>query len=744
MKTLIIDNYDSFTFNLYQMIAEVNGEPPTVVHNDLDWEALDTLVFDNVVISPGPGRPERNDDFGICRRAIEEMQVPLLGVCLGHQGLGHVYGAKVVLAPEPIHGRTSAVHHDGSALFAGIPQGTEVVRYHSLMLAAGLPEHLEELAWTPDGIIMAIRHRTRPLWGVQFHPESIGTEHGARLLTNFRDMTHAYHRQHRHGAHTLPAVAGRAAGLSPESSQVLSPESSPALSPENSPALSPEISIVPRRPGARRQARDAPPAAYQLHVCALDAYPDPEQVFVDLFDSKANAFWLDSSLPSPVSRFHMMGDAGGPLSEVVRYDVRHRKLTIKTATSRESRDESIFSYLSREIAKRAIAPDPALPFDFSCGYVGYFGYELKAECGGDDVHAAATPDACFVFADRVLVFDSIERKLYLLCLTETGGGAGAQRWFDEMKARLADLQPLPPIRCLPPETSLDFHLAHDRTRYIDDIAACLEQIRLGESYEVCLTNRLFAEFDLRPLDYHRVLRRSNPAPYAAFLSFGDFSVACSSPERFLRVDRERWVESKPIKGTLPRGRTPDEDEALRERLRASEKDRSENLMIVDLVRNDLGIVCEIGSVHVPKYMDVESYATVHQLVSTIRGRLREDMTTVDCVHAAFPGGSMTGAPKIRTMQIIDALEPGARGVYSGSIGWLGANGAADLNIVIRTAVFRPEGLSIGVGGAIVALSDTQAEFEEILLKGRALMRAALEMRELQETSLVPEPMEADG
>jgi anthranilate/para-aminobenzoate synthase component I len=207
-----------------------------------------------------------------------------------------------------------------------------------------------------------------------------------------------------------------------------------------------------------------------------------------------------------------------------------------------------------------------------------------------------------------------------------------------------------------------------------------------------------------------------------------FALSCSSPERFLRtrVDDEGvvWAESKPIKGTAARCVGDAAEDAARARaLAASEKDRAENLMIVDLVRNDLGRVCATGTVAVPALMAIESYATVHQMVSTVRGALRPGASAIDAVRAAFPGGSMTGAPKVRTMEIIARLEGGARSVYAGALGFLSANGRADLNIVIRTAVVTPKGVCMGSGGAVVALSDPEAEYEEMLLKVRPLMRA---------------------
>jgi len=193
VKTLIIDNYDSFTFNLYQMIGEVNGEEPIVVHNDqVAWSDMQNLGFDNLVISPGPGRPENERDFGVCKRVLLEANMPVLGVCLGHQGLGYVYGGTVTHAPEVMHGRLSTLYHNDSILFKNIPQGFNVVRYHSLIVLDALPDCLEKIAWTDDGIIMGLCHRTLLRWGVQFHPESICTDYGLQLLRNFRDITYHF------------------------------------------------------------------------------------------------------------------------------------------------------------------------------------------------------------------------------------------------------------------------------------------------------------------------------------------------------------------------------------------------------------------------------------------------------------------------------------------------------------------------------------------------------------------------
>jgi para-aminobenzoate synthetase len=251
----------------------------------------------------------------------------------------------------------------------------------------------------------------------------------------------------------------------------------------------------------------------------------------------------------------------------------------------------------------------------------------------------------------------------------------------------------------------------------------LDEITQGETYEVCMTNMVEVHQSVNAMQTYVNLRLISPVPYGAFMQFPDLAILSASPERFMTISKDGDVESRPIKGTRPRGETPELDEDLRQDLATNEKDLSENLMIVDLLRNDLNRVCEIGSVRVPSLFAVVTYPLVHQLVSTVQGKLRPGVSGVKAVQSAFPGGSMTGAPKIRTMQIIDRLEKGPRGVYSGAMGWIGLSGAVDLSIVIRTIVVTGDVASFGIGGAIVALSDPEEEFVETLVKSRAMLSA---------------------
>ncbi len=257
--------------------------------------------------------------------------------------------------------------------------------------------------------------------------------------------------------------------------------------------------------------------------------------------------------------------------------------------------------------------------------------------------------------------------------------------------------------------------------YAEAFDGVQEQLRAGNSYEVNLTYREEAGAIGDPLAAYLRLRASNPAPYAGLLSHRGTHLLSSSPERYATVDRHGWLETKPIKGTTPRGATPEHDERLRRELATDPRFRSENLMIVDLLRNDLSMVCEVGTVSVPSLMAVESYPGVHQLVSTVRGRLRAEISTLGALRALFPAGSMTGAPKLRTMQIIDELERSPRGLYAGAFGWICADGRADLGVVIRSLFAGPGGpWWLGTGGGITVRSDVHDEWAETLWKTQRL------------------------
>lgn len=683
MRTVLIDNYDSYSYNLFQLMAATFGEEPLVLSNDApDWADLSLSEIHAVVISPGPGSPEVPSDRGVALEHVTAADIPVLGVCFGYQALGWLCGAEVVAAPRARHGHVEAIRHSGTDLFRGIPQDFAAVRYHSLCLPDPLPGDLEATAWATDDVIMGVRHRTRPWWGVQFHPESVATEHGAAIMANFAELARRHH----------------TGNLQPGS-------------------------------GCARAART-------LRRKVLDFTVPTEVLFDEMFAERQFAFWLDSSkVEHGLSRYSFLGDCGGPLGEVLKARVGTGVVEVSSgddgASPPRSASGTIFDVLDQRLRDGGLPWDPGLPFDLASGYVGYFGYELKAECGSPNRHVSDQPDALWMLATRMLAVDHETGRTWVLALADPADDesvATAQGWVDETSHVVTALRGRPA-----PRDPSDGHgqidieplLDRSRERYLADIDECLRQLHAGESYEICLTDMLEAPFEGVPLEAYRRLRRRSPAPYAAYLRFGGLHVLCSSPERYLKIDPQGVVESKPIKGTAPRDSDPEIDNALRVDLARSMKTRAENLMIVDLLRNDLGQICEVGSVRVPGFMDVESYATVHQLVSTVRGRLKNGLTPVDAVKASFPGGSMTGAPKLRTMQIIQSLEDRARGVYSGTLGFLGLQGAADLNIVIRTGVIDSGRVTIGAGGAIVLDSDPEGEYEEMALKAAAVVRAVM-------------------
>jgi para-aminobenzoate synthetase len=723
VSTLLVDNYDSYTYNVFHLLASVSGEEPIVVHNDMvTWRALSRWDFDAIVLSPGPGHPGRWHDFGVCADILRSSEIPVLGICLGHQGLGRVLSGMVGSAPCAMHGRLSQVHHLGSGLFEGLPQEFSVVRYHSLAVTGPIGPEGRVTAWTDDGVVMGIEHRSRPLWGVQFHPESVATEYGRAVVENFYALAGA-HRP----ARAFPTIR------SPTAPRARSPRPRP-----------------PRVEGAGEAPR--------LKVRTIAGAAPTEPLFEALFGDCAHAFWLDSAdAPSRLAQCSYLGTSAGPDRCVLEYDVHEGRVTRHDAAGVSIEETSIFDVLDRELAARAIATPEGPARGLLSGFVGYLGYECKADCGSPNAHRSDVPDAVMMLATRVVAVDHVQGLTHLIALCHEGEGEGYS-WLNEAEAAVRETLAAPghsdvgvgavgnfgaglgaasgkgaasKPRDIAAEATLpdsvSFRCGRGREQYLADIRRCQTELAAGESYEVCLTDQISTDASPPPFELYRTLRRANPAPFAAYLRLGgELAVLSSSPERFLSVDRDRVVQARPIKGTARRAQDPDQDAALREELQCDEKTFAEHLMIVDLLRNDLGRVCALDSVSVPELMIVESYPTVHQLISTVTGALEPARTPVECVRACFPGGSMTGAPKLRTMGIIDDIERTARGVYSGAIGYFGLDGVVDLSIVIRTIVMRAGGTgktTIGAGGAIVMQSDPAEEFDEILLKARAPMTA---------------------
>ena len=835
------------------------------------------------------------DSITISKAIAKNPDVPILGVCLGHQALGYYYNASVTLAPcGPIHGLISKVRHkcekyDESSitndtgektrlprfdLFQDIPQDFDVVRYHSLVVEFPEDENelksleIEPIAWcTNDNassssndeciqfeselkskspICMGLRHKHNPHYGVQFHPESVGTgEMGYKIFRNFCQFCLDYH---------LSSVG-----------------------------LSGKNHLIPDRIDHSKDSRNAGSNIEQrkkgnqfkvfIHKINndLDNLPSPETVFQKLYASNDSSFWLDSSTgrrnadfdsalfgggkkqdECPIvsnSRFSIMGGDDGPLCKKIEYwgfdhpmDKRGVFVYEKDRDETKSNqvDSDLISYMNKELEKSGIDQNitlvdfkadgtvhlescdtSSIPFEFTGGYVGFLGYEMRfdtersrrTEVAGEANEMAKSnpnvPTAAFLFADRSLLYDHWRGEWYAIGVANTNQysiesecddcvcAEEVMRWLKDISHKLQSMVKQERLTtenrhvesAVQQDSLVEFKLDRCKEQYVKDIARCHDEIKNGESYELCLTNQFkttlhFADDKRRsrtPFGLYQILRRRNPSPFAAFMNLNGsedneakVSICCSSPERFLSVTKGRnaspslqqshgWefappfvsknhdntaflVESKPIKGTSKRVINDNyesvtesirvQDLQLADELQSSVKNRAENLMIVDLLRNDLSRVCEPGSVHVPKLMAIESFKTVHQMVSTIRGKLNKEKSPIDVLSACFPGGSMTGAPKLRSVDILHQMEGRARGPYSGSLGYISLNGSMDMNIIIRTAILTPGtyepdksfswDVEIGAGGAITALSESEDEFDEMHLKAKAIKDAIIQ------------------
>ena len=468
----------------------------------------------------------------------------------------------------------------------------------------------------------------------------------------------------------------------------------------------------------------------------MERYPLIEEIHAplaapeifELFHHEPNSFSLDSGMdPQRLGRYSFMGT-----DPFLVMRSRGNQVTLIRQGKKENKEGNPFDFLGKLLETYRL-DSPTSPIPFWGGAVGYLSYDLchfierLPTTAIDDLRL---PESYFGFYDTVVAFDNLENKAYIAStgfpeLDENKRLKRARLRLEEMKSRLSS----PSLHT--PEA--DSENANKTTEavlkanftpedYMEAVNRVREYIAAGDVFQVNLSQRFETDLTVTPYELYRRLRQINPAPFASYLNFDDVTIISASPERFLRVDGD-WVETRPIKGTRPRGKSEVEDAMLAQELLNSVKDRAENVMIVDLERNDLGRVCQYGTVKVTELAILETFPTVFHLTSTVIGKLRPDKNRIDLLKASFPGGSITGAPKVRAMEIIDELEPTRRSIYTGAIGYLGFGRNLDLNIVIRTFIIKGKKAYFQVGGGIIYDSDAGAEYQETLDKAKALIQA---------------------
>ena len=448
----------------------------------------------------------------------------------------------------------------------------------------------------------------------------------------------------------------------------------------------------------------------QRKIKKLDIYTPAAELF-RIYQKEEECVFLDSSLVNHLGKYSIIGRC--PYLKLVKDG------EIFTINGLEEKEQTFESYMKTYLAEHVDKNDSELPI--ISGAIGYFSYDYGRERQGivsGEEEIVHIPEAAVTFYDFFIIEDCQKKEIWLIADGITGD---AEQMLEEAEQRCEKI-----VQQGEERTKARAEIAvfpnFEKEEYKQAVADMIQYIIEGDIYIANMTQQLTIESKKKPLDVFYDLRRANPSPFGGYLDYGKYQIICASPERFLQM-KKGTVHTRPIKGTRKRGETPEEDRMMREELQNSEKDKSELLMIVDLERNDLNRVCVPGSVKVTELFTVEEYATVFHLVSDIEGTLQEGKNIMDLLEAAFPGGSITGAPKYRAMEIIDELEHGKRNLYTGSIGYLTLDGDCDFNIVIRTALHKDGRYHLGVGGGITAESDLEFEYEETLQKAKAILEA---------------------
>lgn len=429
----------------------------------------------------------------------------------------------------------------------------------------------------------------------------------------------------------------------------------------------------------------------------------------DIFYDEKDAVFLDSSLENDMGNYSIIG-----FDSYLNLTVKEDKLYINGILSSLSFEEYLKNYLNENRENN----ETSLPI--VSGAIGYLSYDYgrKKEEINTRHKEDMIPECIFNFYDNFIIEDIKKKKTYII---SNGVNKDPCICVNEIEEKILNMKKH--ISYID-DKSYDIKVNPDfqKEEYKNAIKKMIDYIVEGDIYIANMTQQLKVYSEKQPYSVFKSLRKDNPSPFGGYMNYGDFKIISASPERFLKM-KDSKINTRPIKGTRPRGKNTEEDNRLKMELKNSEKDKSELLMIVDLERNDLNKVCETGSVVVDELFTVEEYATVFHLVSDITGKLKKDLNAADLIKAAFPGGSITGAPKIRAMEVIDELENNKRGIYTGSFGYISLDGSCDLNIIIRTALYKDNNYYLGVGGGITCESDLEFEYEEILQKAKAVLEA---------------------